>query len=181
MTSGRVRTREGYVPATRAQRRRGVVRLGGLAALLPLRVPQPRPLSAAWLRGNRDAGEPRAGPRCTPSGRWSARGVQQWPHLWEPGAPLPGTLSSGASLAVKGLHHPSARSVPQRRRALAMAPEAADPRAPVPSRPGLGAPALCAHRGRRPPLAQCLCRLVCRSPGSTCSCCPCNSFSLSGT
>ena len=66
---------------------------------------------------------------------------------------------------VKGFHPPFTHSVPQRRRALPMAPESADSEAPVPRRPLLRAPALCPPRGPRPPGPQYLCHLFCRSPG----------------
>lgn len=66
---------------------------------------------------------------------------------------------------IKGLHLPFTHSVPQRRRALPVAPETADSWARVPSRPVPRAPALCPAHGPRPPRPQYLCRLFWRSPG----------------
>ena len=92
------------------------------------------------------------------------------------GSELPASCGGGGGknerktrfiLSIKELHPPFPRAVPQRRRALAVAPETADRWGSIPSWPVLRAPTLCPPRCPLPPWLQYLSDLVCRSPGKT--------------
>ena len=162
VASGHRRTREGYVPDPAGSAASYFSLFLGQASPL-IEKPQPQLLGPGL--GLRLL-------RCR-THSWHAFRLAVWPRGVEKSSPVEiGCLSlegrdehNKRFYLIKGLHLPFTHSVPQRRRALPVAPETSDSWVRVPSRPVSRAPAQCPAHGPRPPRPQYLCRLFCRSPG----------------